>query len=289
MNFKFLFVLLIVFSISVIFENSFAQQNMSPHHQWKKYADPDSVLCKSGYLLIQKNDGIPSCVMPSTYLKLIDRGYGNYDSSIMSKRPDMMNQLMQNMVTNEKLMYHWHEMMQKNPSILMHTMSDWVSQMKEEPELMKNMLGPMTSEPQLREKMIESMKNHPKMENSLKMHSEWMDSVHHEMMNSGMHSTCSWCPNYQMHASSHSMGFENSDRMMDVIHAIWVNSGMSYDMHNLMIQNPTHLAHMSHQLMDPMLDAIMDDEDLRQQMIKLMLENPEFMNSIRHENPETNH
>jgi len=77
--------------------------------------------------------------------------------------------------------------------------------------------------------------------------------------------------------------------MMDVIHAIWVNSGMSYDMHRLMIQNPTHLAQMSYQLMDPMLDAIMDDEDLRQQMIELMLENPEFMNSIRHENPETNH
>jgi hypothetical protein len=43
---------------------------------------------------------------------------------------------------------------------------------------------------------------------------------------------------------------------------------------------------MSKQLMEPMLGAIMDDEDLRQQMIVLMLEHPEFMNSITHESPE---
>jgi len=272
-------------------ENSFAQ-NMSPHYQWKKFADPDTITCKPGHLLLQKNDGTPACVMPYTYLKLVDRGYGNYDSSIMNKRPEMMNQLMQNMVANEKLMYHWHEMMQKNPTIMMQIIGDWVTQMNEDSELMKNMLGPMTSDPQLREKMIEAMKNHPHMENSLKMHSAWMDSVHHPMMNSGMGSgmhgaACSWCPNYQMHSSSHSMGFVNSDRMMDVMHEIWINSGMSTDMHRLMIQNPSHMRQMSNQMMNPMLGTIMDDEDLRQQMIELILEHPEFMNSVRHDNPET--
>ena len=47
--------------------------------------------------------------MSSTYLKLIDSGYGQYDSSIMSKRPEMMTQLSQHIVSNEELMYHWHD------------------------------------------------------------------------------------------------------------------------------------------------------------------------------------
>ena len=289
MNFKFLFLLFIVFCISFIFQSSFAQQTMSPHYQWKKFADPDTILCKSGLLLMQKNDGTPACIMPSTYLKLVDRGYGEYNSSILSKRPEMMNQLMQYLMANEKLMYHWHEMLQKNPTIMMQTMYDWIDQIKENPELLKNMLGPMTSDPQLREKMIDAMQNHPQMENSLKMNSMWMDSVHKPMMSSGMHNSCEWCPNYQMPSSTSSMQFTNSDKMMGVVHAIWVNSGMSYDMHRLMLQNPSHMAQMSDQLMGPMLDVIMDDEELRQKMIDLMLENPEFMNSIRHENPESNH
>ncbi|MDH3278990.1 MAG: hypothetical protein OEM17_02340 [Nitrosopumilus sp.] len=279
--------LLIVFSISVMYlEDSFAQ-NISPHHQWKKFTDPDTITCKPDHLLLQKNDGTPACVMPSTYLKLVDRGYGNYDTSIMSKRPEMMNQLIQNMVVNEKLMHHWHEMMQKNPTIMMQTLNDWVIQMKENPELMKNMLGPMTSDPQLREKMIQTMKNHPNMENSLKMHSAWMDSVHHSATNSEMHgAACLWCPNYQTHSNSHSMGFVNSDRMMDMMHQMWVSSGISTDMHRLMIKNPSHMGQMSEQLMEPMLGAIMNDEDLHQQMIILMLEHPEFMNSIRHDSSE---
>lgn len=267
-------------------DNSFAQ-NMSPHHQWKKFSDPYTITCKPDHLLLQKNDGRPACVIPSTYLKLVDRGYGNFDTSIFSERPEMMNQLIQNMVANEKLMYHWHEMIQKNPIIIKQIMNDWVTQMKQDPELMKNILGPMTSNHQLHEKMIEAMKNHPHMESSLKMHSGWMDSIHHPVTNLGMNGTvCSWCPNYQMHSNSHSVGFVNSDRMMDMMHEIWVNSAMSNNMNRLMIQNPSHMAQMSEQMMNQMLDTIMDDEDLRHQMIELMLEHTEFMNTIRHDNPE---
>jgi len=284
----------VIFSISVspiFFDNSFAQQEMSPHQQWKKFMDPDALTCKQGHLLLQKSDGTPACVVPSTYLKLIDRGYGTYDSSIMSKRPEMMNQLMQNIISNENLVSHWHDMMQKNPNVMTQTMNDWVSQMKENPELLKNMMGPMTSDPQLREKMIETMKSHSHMENSLKQHSKWMDSVHHSTMGSGMgqsmHNTaCAWCPDYHMNAShGHSDGFANSDRMMDMMHEMWINSGMSSDMHRLMIQNSSHMAQMSEQMIEPMLNVIMDDEDLHQQMIDLMLEHHDFMNAIRHENP----
>ena len=49
------------------------------------------------------------------------------------------------------------------------------------------------------------------------------------------------------------------------------------------------MAMMAHQMMEPMLNGIMDDVDLRDQMIILMLENEDFMNSIRHDNPDAGH
>jgi len=277
------------------FENSFAQQQMTPHQQWKKSADPDMLTCKPGYLLIQKSNGNPACVMPSTYLKLIDRGYGSYNQSMMDKRPEMMNHLMNSMASNEKLMTHWHEMMQKNPTIMKHTMNDWISQIKKNPELLKNMLSPMTSEPKLREKMIATMKNHPQMENHLKSHSMWMDSIHQPMMGSGMgqgmqQSGCMWCSDYEHNSmNSHKMTMSGSTKMMDMIHHVWINSEMTKDMHTMMLEDPSHMAMMSNQMMEPILNAVMDDENLREQMIELMLQHNDFMNSIRHENPKADH
>ena len=289
---------MIIFSITVsisFFESSFAQQEMTPHQQWKKFADPDMLTCKPGYLLLQKNNGNPACVIPSTYLKLVDRGYGSHNQSMMDKHPDMMNHLMNSMTSNEKLMIHWHTMMQKNPNIMTDTMNGWVYQMKDNPELLKNMLAPMISDLELREKMIHIMKNHPQMENHLKTHSMWMDSVHQPIMDSGMgqgmhHTTCAWCPDYKHHSTgSHSMMMSGSDKMMDMIHHVWINSKMTQDMHAIMLENPSHMAMMSNQMMEPMLNAVMDDENLREQMIELMLQHKDFMNSIRHENPKTDH
>ncbi len=298
MNFYFLFILILTITFSpTFFENSFAQE-MTPHQQWKKFTDIDMITCKSGHLLLQKNNGDPACVMPSTYLKLLDRGYGSHNQSMMDKHPEMMINLMNSMASNEKLMHHWHEMMQKNPTIMQNTMSDWVSQMKKNPELLKNMLAPMTSDPELREKMIDMMRNHSHMETYLKSHSTWMDSIHQPMMGSGMGQgmhVCGWCPNYEHNSmgspvgSSHSMAMPNSEKIMDMIHHVWINSDMTKDMHTMMLEDSSHMAMMSNQMIEPILNAVMDDVDLREQMIELMLEHQDFMNSIRHDNPETEH
>lgn len=305
MNFHFLFLFILILTITfspTFFENSFAQE-MTPHQQWKKFADLDMLTCKSGELLLQKSNGNPTCVTPSTYLKLVDRGYGTHNQSIMDKNPEMINELMNAMASNQNLMLHWHEMMQNDSNMMSQTMIDWVSQITNNPELLKNMLGPMTSDSELREKMIEVMKNHSYMETLLKQNSKWMDSIHDSMMGSemgqGMHnSQCVWCPDYQKHTNLHSMnsneigshymGFSNPDRMMDMIHHMWINSEMTKDMHTMMLQDPSHMAMMSNQMMEPMLNAVMDDPNLREQMIELMLENQDFMNSIRHDNPEAN-
>lgn len=288
---------MIVLTVAVsptLLENSFAQQNMSPHKQWKQFVDIDMINCKPGHLLLQKSNGNPTCVIPSTYLELVHRGYGNHNQSIMDKRPEMMDNLMHNMMSNEKVMSHWHEMMQNDFYKMNQTMNSWISQMKKDPDLLKNMLAPMTNDSMLREKMIHTMQNHPQMETHLKSHSTWMDSIHQPMMGSGMgqgmhQSGCTWCPHYEHNSmNSHGMMMSGSNKMMDMIHQMWINPDMIQDMHTLMLEDPSHMAMMSNQMMEPMLNAVMDDEDLREQMIELMLQHKDFMNSIRHENPETN-
>jgi len=290
--------LTLVVSPSLVTDIS-AQQDVPIHQQWKKFSDIDMLTCKSGYLLLQKSNGNPACVMASTYLKLVDRGYGSHNQSMMEKNPEMMNYLMNSMASNEKIMHHWHEMLQKNPNMMMQTMNDWVSQMKENPELLKNMLAPMTA-PEFRDQMIYTMKNHHQMENHLKSHSEWMNSVHQPMgsgMGQGMHkSDCMWCSDYNhdsmnshgmMMPDSSKMMMSDSSKMMDMIHHIWINSEMTQDMHTMMLEDPSHMTMMSKHMMEPMLNSVMDDEYLREQMIELMLEHKDFMNSIRHENPKT--
>ena len=297
MNSKFAFLFAIILTITIspsFFENSLAQQ-MTPHQQWKKFTDIDMMTCKSGHLLIQKNNGNPACVTPSTYLKLVDRGYGLHNQSIMDKNPEMMNDLMNSMASNEKLMSHWHEMIQNDPNMMIETMNDWVLQIKNNPELLKNMLSPMTSDPELRKKMVHTMKNHSQMETHLKSHSAWMDSIHQPKIDSEMgqgmyQSKCVWCHNYEHNSmNSHGMMMSSSNKMMDMIHHVWINSEMIKDMHSLMLEDPSHMAMMSNQMMEPMLNSVMDDEDLREEMIELMLQHKDFMNSIRHENPTLEH
>jgi hypothetical protein len=287
-------VLTITLSFTFV-ENSFAQE-MNPLQQWKKFADPDILTCKSGHLLLQKSNGNPACLTPQTYLKLVERGYGIHNQSLVSKNPEMMNILMNTIKSDETLMYHWHEMMKKNPSVMIQTMDNWVSQMKDNPELLKNMLSPMMNS-ELRANMTQTMKNHPQMENYLKMNLQWMDSVHKPMkpgmshsdssMNS--HSICNSDKMMSMCNPNQMMDISSSNPTMDVIHHVWINSKMAKDMHTMMLEDPSHMAMMAHQMMEPMLNGIMDDVDLRDQMIILMLENEDFMNSIRHDNPDAGH
>lgn len=298
----FFFVLTITLSISIsmIYESS-AQSVIPPRHQWKQIDNIDDIICKDGLILLQKNNGAPACVSPTAYFKLVDRGYGMYDSSLMMKHPEMATNLMKNMASNDRLMMHWHEMMQKDPVMMKTTMNDWVSLMKNNTNYLKNMMSPMTSDPGLRQQMIEHMKNHPQMESSLKQNPRWMDSVHQPMMNSDMghgmgsgmnqgmgkemhQNMCQWCSDYEIHMPQHSMMFANSDRVMDMMHHMWIDNDVAQDMHRFMLENPSHMAQMQQHMMEPMLRHMMDDPELRQQMIEMMLEHHEFMNSIRHEN-----
>ena len=260
-------------------------ENLSPRQQWEKFTVPDLLMCKEGFILLQKNNDYPACVTPSTYLKLIERNFTKFDFTLILDRSNMMNYLIQHMTSDTNMINHWHDMLLKNPNVINKMTVDWVQKMKEDSTYLKNVIGPMASEPQLREKMILLMKKHPVMEEYLKNNSDWMDSVHqsNHTMDKDIHmDMCPWCPDYEHSLSTvHAMNPE-SDKMTELIHHIWINNKLSHDMNQLMLENPTHMAMMSDIMMDDILFPIMDDSQLRENMAELLLEHQAFMNSIRH-------
>lgn len=295
------FIIILSIAISpILLEQSNAQgnPNTSIRYQWKQFADPDTLTCKEDQILIQKTSGIPACVSSSSYLKLVDRGYGKFDSSQLMKRSDMMANLMGAMIDEPQLMHHWHNMMLKDPIILESTKSNTILQLRENQEYVKNLLEPMITNQELREQMIGQMKNHTQMMTSLQEHSGWMDSVHQPMsgssmgkgMNSEMHGTskCLGCSDMQSHNIHSQKGFHQAKLMEDLMHHIWINEKMRTQMNNSMLENPIHMDLMANQMMNPLLGIMMDNQDLRNQMIDLLIENQEFMDSIRHENNLSN-
>lgn len=286
-----LFLFTVVLSINltpILFENTFAQEIIPPKKQWKQVPDIEILSCKSEMLLLQKSDGTPTCVSPSTYLKLIDRKYAKYDSPIFVKQPEMIETLLNNMVSNKNIMEHWHDMMIQNPKMMQETMSMWIPKMKDDPNFLKKFMNPMINEPDLREKMIANMNEHPVMMNTLKENTTWMHSVHEKMTDMDSHMG-------QKHSGTdmdsnphdimqHGMSFHNQDIMMDMIHHMWINDTMRDKITEIMLEDSAHMHMMTDQLMGQMLNPMMDDSMLRQHMMNIMLENNEFMNSIRHEN-----
>ena len=298
---------LLVFSmvIGILFislNDSFAQSVIPPRHQWKDVNDIDQLTCKEGLMLLQKSNGAPACVSPTAYLKLVDRGYGVFDSSLLTKRPAMTESLIKNITSNKELMSHWHDMMQDNPKIMQESMKEMVSQMKNNQKLFDHVMSPMVSNPELRIQMIEIMKSHPHMEGTMHADERWMSSVHmpnvmNKTMGNSMNKTTNHSMNkdvnHGMSGMSHGMnksmsdnfrGFSNYDRMMDMMHSMWIDSGLMAEMHKKMLENPHHMEQMSDKMMRPMLTHMMDDPEIRQKMIEYMLEHEEFMNTIRHEN-----
>ena len=46
-----------------------------PKQQTSQGTSPDDVVCKEGFVLVWKNDGMPACVKPESVLKLVESGW----------------------------------------------------------------------------------------------------------------------------------------------------------------------------------------------------------------------
>jgi len=286
---QYLLVLSIILGFFIFLTDSYAEEfSIPPRQQWKEVNDIDQITCKEGLVLIQKHNDNPACVSSLAYLRLLDRGYGEFDPSTIMERQEMVVSIMKSMTSDDNLLHHWNQVLLNDAELMQKTMNNWISQMKTNSEFLEIVMGPMTSDPKLRDQMIQHMKEHPRMEKSLLDHKEWMDSVHRPRielgLNNGMeHETCSWCPKYEENQMKTSR-FSNPQKIMDIINHIWINPNLTIDMHNYVLSNSRNMAEIEKQMMAEMLYHMMDDSDLRKEMIELMLDNQEFMNSIRHAN-----
>jgi len=187
----FLLPLIALLALSPILADSIfaqTQRYMPVMHQWNLHHDLTQLTCAKGTaILLMDNDGEPTCVKPSTYLTLVDRGYGKFDSNIMMNRPMMMQGLMGKMMDDPNLTQPMIDNMMKNQQMMQSMMDDnqmmgmmrggmmgqgmmgqgmmgqgmmGKGMMMNNPELMNNIMNQMVQNPEFRQQMIEEMQRH---------------------------------------------------------------------------------------------------------------------------------
>jgi len=157
-------------------------------HQWNLHHDLAQLTCAKGTaILLMDNDGEPTCVKPSTYLTLVDRGYGKFDSNIMMNRPMMMQGLMGQMMDDPNLTQQMIDNMMNNQQMMQSMMSNnqmmgmmrggmmgqgqmgqgmmgqgmmGQGMMMRSPEVMNDMMNQMIQNPEFRQQMIDEMQRH---------------------------------------------------------------------------------------------------------------------------------
>ena len=176
----------------ILVDSIFAQilRNTPVGHQWDLHHDITQLTCAKGTaILLMNTDGEPACVKPSTYLTLVDRGYGKFGSNIMMNRPMMMQGLMGQMMDDPNLtqpmidnMMNNQQMMQSmrgNNQMMGMMRGGMMGQgmmgqgqmgqgmmgqgmMMQNPEVMNDMMNQMIQNPEFRQQMIDEMQLHHK-------------------------------------------------------------------------------------------------------------------------------
>jgi len=183
--------LIAVLALSPILADSIfaqTQPRIPVGHQWEIHHDVNQLTCAKGYgLLIKDSNEEPACVKPAVYLRLVDRGYGKFDSNIMMNRPMMMQGIMGQMMDDPNLSQQMIDSMMNNQQMMQSMMDNnqMMGMMKggmmgqgqmgpgmmgqgmmghgmmmNNPELMNNMMNQMFQNPEFRQQMIDEMQRH---------------------------------------------------------------------------------------------------------------------------------
>ena len=67
---------ILTISLSLFSEQALAQTMMTPRQQMMMGTNPNQIVCAEGKVLMMKNMGMSACVNPDSYLRLVDRGWG---------------------------------------------------------------------------------------------------------------------------------------------------------------------------------------------------------------------
>ncbi|EIJ66638.1 hypothetical protein BD31_I1829 [Candidatus Nitrosopumilus salaria BD31] len=216
-------------SLSLLSEQAMAQSMMSPKQQMMMGTSPNQIVCADGKVLMMKHMGMPACVNPSTYWRLADRSWGNFDTELLAQNQNYMQGVMGTMMNHPQMSQYMHDWMTDNPQHMQTMMDYWVPQMAQNNQWMMNMMGPMMNDPELSKQMMNYMMMNLQMMDKMKSNQQWMEMMHGgSMMNNGMYHgmmmngtmNCPWCPFMQDSMNQSMMGMG----------CAWCQSNMGYGM-----------------------------------------------------------
>ena len=161
---------IITISISLFSEQVFAQTSMpmSPRQQMSTLNDPSQIHCREGFVMMMRGTTDSSvCVNPNTSLRLVDRGWGNFDMNMMMKNnPQQFQVLANSMLNNPNTSKLWYDV-GFEPNIKQNLADQITSSMIQNPQkvnpMMNFMIGSMMNDPELRQQMIDQMMNNQEM------------------------------------------------------------------------------------------------------------------------------
>ena len=292
-------IIIAIFTISLISEQVMAQTMMTPRQQMMMGTNPDQITCADGKVLMMNNIGMPACVTPSTYWRLADRDWGNFDTELLAQNQNHMHAVMDAMINHPQMSQNMHDWMRDNPQHMQTMMNNWMPQMTQNNQWMMNMMGPIMNDPELSQQMMNHMMMNPQMMQNMQSNKQWMGMMHGDpMMSSGMYHgmmtnstmNCPWCPFMQDSMNQSMMGSGCAWCQGSTGHGM-MGSGMTNQgimtgqhmqsstpdrspttSHGWMMQNPQH--------MQSMMNNMMSDPQSMQTMHGMMMQNPQHMHGM---------
>ena len=289
-----LIIAVLTISISLFSEQIMAQTMMTPRQQMMMGTNPNQIICADGKVLMVNNMGMPACVSPSTYWKLADRNWGNFDTELLANNQNHLHGVMGAMINNPQMSQHMHDWMKDNPQHMQTMMDTWMPQMTQNNQWMMNMMGPMMNDPELSQQMINHMMMNPQMMQNMQSNQQWIGMMHGDpMMSSGMYQgmmmngtmNCPWCPFMQESMNQSMMGSGCAWCQGNMGHGM-MNQGMMMGQHmqsstmqkdqttstGWMMQNPQH--------MQDMMNHMMSNPQSMQAVHGMMMQNPQHMHGM---------
>ncbi len=157
------------------------ESKMSVKQQWEMFPNIEQITCANGYgILIKESTGTPVCVKPAVYLRLVNRGYGEHDFSLMSKNQEFMTGIDNNIMNHPEL----QDDMINDPDMIqaMQNNPEWMDHMQGKGMMDQDKMGDGMMD---QDKMGEGMMEQDKMGEGMMEQDKMMDKYT---------MGCKWCP-----------------------------------------------------------------------------------------------
>ena len=162
-------------SLSLVSEQVIAQ-TMTPRQQMMMGTNSDQITCADDKVLMMKNAGDTVCVSPNSYLRLADRGWGNFDMNMMNNNQQVQN-VMNSMIKNPNVGKLWYDIVRDNPQNTQSMVEQMTSSMKQNTQKMQPMMNFMMNDPELRQQMMDQMLQNTLMMQGMKTNTQMMTMI----------------------------------------------------------------------------------------------------------------